>query len=357
MNNSNRYIVIMAGGVGSRFWPASREDMPKQFLDITGSGTSLLQMTYIRACKIVPKQNVLISSNKKYRSLILEQLSDISDNQLLLEPSRNNTAPCIAFAAIKINAQNPAAVFAVLPSDHAIAKEDIFAERLNQAFEFAESNDGIVTLGIEATRPDTGYGYIETDKSSNEQIKTVTKFKEKPDLPTAESYLKAGNYYWNGGIFIWSTQTILTAFGTHAKQIVDVLSEDLSQYNTPNEQAYIDRVYPNTDKESVDYAILEKSENVYTIPVDMGWSDLGTWASLHDYLPKNDEQNVGHSNTDILDNVSNCLIRKPNNKMLVMKDLEDYIVIDEDDVLMIYPKAKEQEIKALRKKIKDEKYL
>ncbi|MEM6965714.1 MAG: mannose-1-phosphate guanylyltransferase, partial [Bacteroidota bacterium] len=283
----------MAGGVGSRFWPASREDLPKQFLDILGVGRSLIQLTYDRAIQIVPKENVLIATNKKYKNLVNEHLPEISDNQILLEPSRNNTAPCIAYLALKIANQNPNATFAVWPSDHVILKEAEFIKKINLAFDYATMSDALVTLGIQPTRPDTGYGYIEVNHKDGAQgIEKVVQFKEKPDLETAKEYLNAGNYFWNAGIFIWSVKSVLSAFEKNAPQIIEVLGEDKSKYNTLEEQAYIDQVYPNTQKISVDYALLEKSNNVFTIPADIGWSDLGTWNSLHAYLDKDQQQNV-----------------------------------------------------------------
>ena len=348
----------MAGGVGSRFWPASRESLPKQFLDILGVGKSLIQLTYDRALQLVPKENILIATNKRYKALVNEHLPEITDNQILLEPSRNNTAPCIAYLALKIANQNPEATFAVWPSDHVILKEAEFNTKMNLAFSYAEKGEALVTLGIQPTRPDTGYGYIEVNhKDGAQAIEKVVQFREKPDLATAQSYLDAGNYFWNAGIFIWSVKAVSAAFQNNAPSILKVLSEDVSKYNTPGEQEYIDRVYPNTEKISVDYALLERSKNVYTIPADIGWSDLGTWNSLHAYLEKDKNENVMQgiilSAVDCEDN----FVRLPRTKKAVIKGLKNMIVIDEGDVLLIYPKDQEQEIKAVRNDLNDDSVL
>ncbi len=358
MQNNSKYIAIMAGGVGSRFWPASRESLPKQFLDILGVGKSLIQLTYDRALQLVPKENILIATNKKYKGLINEHLPEITDNQILLEPSRNNTAPCIAYLALKIANQNPDATFAVWPSDHVILKEAEFNTKMNLAFSYAEKGEALVTLGIQPTRPDTGYGYIEVNhKDGAQAIEKVVQFKEKPDLETAQQYLDAGNFFWNAGIFIWSVKAVTEAFQNNAPSILKVLGEDISKYNTADEQAYIDRVYPNTEKISVDYALLERSKNVYTIPADIGWSDLGTWNSLHAYLEKDKKDNVMQGIILSAVDCENNFIRLPRAKKAVIKGLKNMIVIDEGDVLLIYPKDQEQEIKSVRNDLNDDSVL
>lgn len=348
---TNRFIVIMAGGVGSRFWPASRESRPKQFLDILGLGQSLIQMTFDRAKLLVPSENILIATNEKYKSLVQEHLPEVLENRILLEPSRNNTAPCIAYATLKIKAFDSDGVFAVLPSDHVILKEQEFTNKMNEAFTFAEKEEALVTLGLNPTRPDTGYGYIEIEGSKKEGINKVRQFKEKPDIQTAESYLSSGNYLWNAGIFIWSVKSVINAFNKNAPQIIETLSADIKKLNTSEEQAYIDKVYPNTESISVDYALMERSENVFTIPAEIGWSDLGTWNSLHAYLEKDENGNVLQGNLLSVEKTDNCLIRLPEGKHAVVKGLSDMIVVLEDDVLLVYPKKDEQEIKALRNKI------
>ena len=358
MENPNQYIAIMAGGVGSRFWPSSRESLPKQFLDILGVGKSLIQLTYDRALQLVPKENILIATNKRYKELVNEHLPEVTDSQILLEPSRNNTAPCIAYLALKIANQNSEATFAVWPSDHVILKEAEFNTKMNLAFSYAKKGEALVTLGIQPTRPDTGYGYIEVNhKDGAQAIEKVVQFKEKPDLETAQTYLDAGNYFWNAGIFIWSVKAVTEAFQNNAPSILEVLSEDISKYNTAEEQEYINRVYPNTEKISVDYALLERSKNVYTIPADIGWSDLGTWNSLHAYLEKDHKDNVMQG---IILSVVDCednFVRLPRTKKAVIKGLKNMIVIDEGDVLLIYPKDEEQEIKLVRNSLNDDSIL
>ncbi len=349
------YVAIMAGGVGSRFWPASREEMPKQFLDITGSGQSLLQMTVERFKKIIPESNIFIVTNKKYVPLVKEQLPTLADNQIIGEPSRNNTAPCVAYTALKLAALDPDANMVVAPSDHLIRKEDAFLSQIQKALNFAASNDALLTLGIQPTRPDTGYGYIHFDKQGVDGIHKVKAFKEKPDLATAEAYLASGEYLWNAGIFIWNVKSILKAFRQYAGDIYDILSQDTGAYNSPREQEFIDRYYPTTPSISIDYAIMENADNVYTLPSDIGWSDLGTWASLHTESAKDEHGNAVLADPIELVDSHNNMIRLPKGKLAVIKGLEDFIVIDEGDVLLIYPKSREQEIKQVRQQI-HEKY-
>ena len=344
----NNYIAIMAGGAGTRFWPASRSHKPKQFLDILGIGKTLLQMTYERASKLVPSSNIIIVSNRKYKELILSQLPELKDNNILLEPSMNNTAPCVLYSALHLRARNDKAVFAVLPSDHVILKEDVFVQKMNMAFEFAARHESIVTLGIKPTRPDTGYGYINYKMADND-IKEVVEFKEKPDVSTAQSYLDSGNYLWNAGIFVWTAKTVISSFGKYARDILDVLSQNLSAFGTNSEQQYIDKVYPKTRNISVDFAILEKSSNVYTIPSDMSWSDLGTWNSLYSYIDKDDQGNVTQcGRVKLIESEGNLIRSSDKNKLVVAKGIYNYIIVDDEDVLLIYPRNDEQEIKQIR---------
>lgn len=298
----------------------------------------------------MPIEHVLIVSNKKYRSLILDQLPQLRPEQLLLEPSRNNTGPCVALTALHIRAKNENGVFAMLPSDHIIKNETTFISATKMGFEKAASQNAIVTLGITPTRPDTGYGYIDFDAESREgEIFKVRSFKEKPAIDTAREYLTQGSYVWNAGIFIWSVATILKAFASSDTNILNVLSHDLSKFGTTEEQDYIDQVYPDTTKISVDFAILEKAKNVYTIPVDIGWSDLGTWNSLYQYLSNAEEDNVLLSNKVHVSNARGNLIKiKDPDKLVIIKDMDDFIIVDEGDVLLIYPREKEQEIKEIR---------
>lgn len=346
--HQHRYIAIMAGGVGSRFWPASTSEKPKQFLDILGTGKSLIEMTIERCLKLVPKEHILIVTNQKYQRLIEEQLHDFPAENILYEPSMNNTAPCIAYTALRIKSKDADAVLAVLPSDHVILKEDEFVKLLDMAFEYAYQNPYIVTMGIKPTRPDTGYGYIcyDNDDQTNggRQLFKVKSFKEKPDLETAVSYISSGNYLWNAGMFVWHINTLLDAFKNNASDILEKLESKPGIIGTQDEQHYINLIYPSTRSVSVDYAILEKAENVYTIPADIGWSDLGTWNSLYTYL------SGGRGNVEIGSHIylmdsDNVIVVSKNPKKIVIKGLHDYIIVDETDALLIYPKSAEQEIK------------
>ena len=347
----NRYIAIMAGGIGSRFWPSSTTDRPKQFLDILGVGKSLIRMTFERVLPLCPAEQIMVLTNKKYKALVMEHLPELPKKNILCEPSMNNTAPCIAYMALKIGQRDPEASFAVLPSDHVILKEDIYRQKLDQAFLFAENNDALVTLGISPTRPDTGYGYINyIPDAIKEGVYKVAAFKEKPDEAQAQKYLASGQYLWNAGMFVWSVRSILTSFRTNAPNIVHVLSKDISAYNTDREQDYIDEVYPDTENISIDYAILERADNVYTLPSDIGWSDLGTWSSLHAYMSdKTDQVTIG-SNIHLI-NSNNIIVMSINDKTIVINGLQDYIVVDEDHALLIYPKSDEQEIKEVVKRL------
>jgi mannose-1-phosphate guanylyltransferase len=350
---NNNYVAIMAGGVGSRFWPASRTANPKQFLDILGVGRSLLQMTYDRFLKLCPKENIFIVTNAQYKDLVKQHLPDLTDNQILCEPSRNNTAPCVAYTAFKLSALNPDANLVIAPSDHIILDETTFIHSLNQALDFTAANNALLTLGIEPTRPDTGYGYINFDKAAQPGTKVhkVLRFTEKPPLEKAQEFLASGDYLWNAGIFIWKVSHLLSAFQQYASDIYDILAAGELHYNQSSEQDFINEAYPTTPSISIDYAIMEKAENVYTIPSSFGWSDLGTWASLHSEAPYDEQGNVTNGSPFLLYNVSNCLIRAPKGKLVVVKDMDDFIIIDEGDILLIHPKSKEQEIKKITEEV------
>ncbi len=337
----------MAGGIGSRFWPASRTSNPKQFLDILGVGKSLIRLTFERFLKLCPAENIFIVTHEMYKELVLEHLPELTENQVICEPSRNNTGPCVAYTAFKLYDLNPEANLVIAPSDHVILKEEVFVEKLEAALRFAATNEALVTLGISPTRPDTGYGYIHFDKQASNGVHKVFSFREKPELETAQRYLASGEYLWNAGIFIWNAKTILDAFKNLAPEIFQLLDAGDGIYNTSNESNFIKEHYPKTPNISIDYAILERSSTVYTIPADMGWSDLGTWVSLYEESPKDNNGNVVQSDTVLLTNVKNSLVRLPEGKLAVIDGLEEYIVIDEGDVLLIYPKAKEQDIKSV----------
>jgi mannose-1-phosphate guanylyltransferase len=345
----NRYIAIMAGGVGSRFWPSSTNDRPKQFLDILGVGKSLIRMTFERVLPLCPPERIMVLTNKKYKVLVMEHLPELPESNILCEPSMNNTAPCIAYLALRIAQSDPDSSFAVLPSDHVILKEEAYRKKLQEAFSFAEHNDALLTLGIAPTRPDTGYGYINYDSAAiSDGVHKVMAFKEKPDEETAIRYLDSGAYLWNAGMFVWSVSSILSSFRKNAPSIIEVLSRDLNAFNTDREQLYIDEVYPQTENISIDYAILERADNVFTIPADIGWSDLGTWNSLHAYLSTGSGKVSVGKNIHLLD-CEDIMVMSDNDKTIVIKGLNDYIIVDEDNSLLIYPKSKEQEIKEVVK--------
>ncbi len=350
--DSNKYVAIMAGGVGSRFWPASLEEKPKQFLDIMGSGQSLLQMTFDRFKSIIPIENIFVVTNAAYIHHINEQLPELNVHQILAEPSRNNTAPCIAYMALKLKKINPNAVFVVAPSDHIISDSAVFLRTIEQAFDFSANHNALMTLGITPTHPNTGYGYIQFNRhdTNNDGIYKVNSFKEKPTLEKAQEFLAAGNYLWNGGIFVWSVKRILQSFELNAPEILEILEKGNAVYNTEDEQSFIDAHYPTTPNISIDYAIMEKADNIHTIPCDCGWSDLGTWASLFLESGKDENNNVIQCDRVYTSETTNSIIRVPKNKKVVIKGLDDFIIVDENDVLLIYPKSKEQEIKEISKK-------
>ena len=360
--NQNYYVAIMAGGVGSRFWPASREAQPKQFLDILGIGKSLLQMTYDRFLPLIPKENIFVVTNAAYVGLVKQHLPDLSDNQILAEPSRNNTAPCLAYTALKLQNLNPDASFVVASSDHLITNEADFLKNVSLALDFSQKNDALVTLGIEPSSPNTGYGYIQYNRreANHDGIHKVKSFTEKPDRATAEAFVAAGNYIWNAGIFIWSVKSLLKAFKHNASDILDALKTSENVWNTEGEQKFIDAHYPLTRSISIDYAVMEKADNVYTIPCDFGWSDLGAWGALYDECKKDDNGNVLQNENILTFEVSNCLVRTPADKLVVLRGLDNFIVVDENGVLLIYPKTEEQGIKQvteLLKKLKGKQYL
>lgn len=354
MNNipaKDTYVLIMAGGIGSRFWPKSRSNFPKQFIDILGTGKSLLQLTYVRFLKICPEENIFILSNEEYADLIKKQLPDLPLENIIAEPSRNNTAPCITYASFKINQINSSAKIVVAPSDHLILDEMVFLNKVRQALAYTINHDALLTLGITPTRPDTGYGYINYNKQGNAGVHQVLHFLEKPSLRTAEEFIAKGDYLWNAGIFVWSVKSILSAIAKYAPQTFELFEKGKTCYNTAEEHAFILENYPLSTNISIDYAIMEKADNVYTIPGDFGWSDLGTWASLYEVAEKDEHNNVFSGHTINLSETTNCMIQIPENKVAVIKGLDDYIIVDDGEILLIYPKKQEQEIKEISKAI------
>lgn len=343
------YVLIMAGGVGSRFWPESRENRPKQFLDILGRGKSLLRLTFERFINFTPLENIFVLTNGQYKNQVIEELPELKEANIFLEPSRNNTAPCIAYASVKLAIQNPEATCIVTPADQVIADEKGFLEALTICLEKSATEDVLCTLGIPPTRPDTGYGYIKYDDSqSTKGPYPVLEFTEKPDKERAEAFLQSGNYLWNAGIFIWSLKSVLRAFEAHASGILHTFLPGQDLFWGEGENAFLEEHYPETEKISIDYAIMEKAENVYTLPANVGWSDLGTWKSVFDFNNGQPTENVSLSKRVLLKDAKGNLIKGPGEKLIVIRGLENYIVVDTDDVLLIYPMDKEQEIKKLR---------
>ena len=345
VKDKNTYILIMAGGVGSRFWPKSRNSFPKQFIDILGTGKSLLQLTYQRFLKICPSENIYILTNEMYADIIETQLGAQAKQNVITEPCRRNTAPCIAYATFKIAALNPKANIIIAPSDHLILNEDVFISCLEKGIAFASNNDALLTLGINPSRPDTGYGYIKFEPGKGEIFK-VDKFLEKPSLDKATQFVNSGEYVWNAGIFIWNVRSIISAIEQHAEELFSIFDQK-NVYNTDYESSFIAENYPLANDISIDYAIMEKADNVYTIIGDFGWSDLGTWASLHEVMEKDTNHNSFTGKAVLLEDTDNCILQLSNQKIAVVKGLSNYIVVDDGDVLLIYPKIMEQEIKKI----------
>ena len=338
----------MAGGVGSRFWPVSTKAFPKQFHDMLGTGDTLIQKTFKRLAALIPEENILVLTNDSYKNLVLEQLPEITEKQVLLEPAMRNTAPCILYAALKIRKQNPNAVMLVAPSDHWIEDEISFGNNVQTAFNFCEQNNALVTLGIKPTFPNTGYGYIEFDNSKSE-LKKVSQFREKPDYETAKSFLEQGNFLWNAGIFIWSSASVIEAFEKHQTKLFHLFLKGESVYNTKDEHQFILENYELAENISVDYAIMEQSNNVYVLPATFDWNDLGTWGSLYDKLDK-DENNNAIVNTRLQSSDAfGNMIKTKTNKIVVIDGISDYIIVDENEVLLIFPREKEQQIKEVLK--------
>ena len=358
--DNNRYCVIMCGGVGSRFWPFSKASKPKQFIDFFGTGRSLLQMTFDRIKDIVPNENIILITNENYGPLIKEQLLEIADNQILLEPVRRNTAPCIAWAAHHIKALNPNAKMLVAPSDHLILNVEKFKNCVIKAFEFIENRDALVTMGIKPNRPETGYGYIQVGEQVEDDFAAVKTFTEKPDEDLARLFLRSGEFFWNSGMFFWSADSILKALDDHVPEMSAVFEMGKPYFDTDKEQEYINANFEACPSVSIDFAVMEKAPNVYVETVDFGWNDLGTWGSLYDYSPKNKDGNVTQNSRALMFNSHNNIVAIKGDKLLVASGLEGYIVADVEDALLIVPLEEEQKIKTYVNEVKSkfgDKYL
>lgn len=349
--NKDYYAVIMAGGIGSRFWPVSTQEFPKQFHDMLGTGQTLIQKTFSRLNKIIPSENIYILTNERYLALTLEQLPEISEKQVVLEPAMRNTAPCILLSALKIQKENPNAVMLVAPSDHWIEDEKAFADDIEICFEAAQKDNKLLTLGINPTFPNTGFGYIESDKNDTSTIKKVKQFREKPDYETAKKFLKEGNFLWNAGIFIWSVKSILASFEENMPDMNSLFSQGRPVLNTSEEKNFIDVNYENAENISIDYGILEKAKNVYVKKASFDWNDLGTWGALHEKLEKDTDDNALVTGVPHLKDSKGNMIFTSSEKLVVVDGISDYIIVDKDGVLLIFPKKKEQEIKELLSEI------
>ncbi len=347
--NTNYYCVIMAGGIGARFWPMSRSNTPKQFIDILGDGSTLIQKTFNRFNRICPTENIYIVTSEQYKDIVKEQLPEITDEQLVLEPARRNTAPCIDYATFKIKQKNPNAVVVVAPSDHVIIKEDVFVHIVEQGLKAVSENDCLLTIGIKPSHPNTGYGYIQfNDEKSlpdNPSIYDVKMFTEKPVLEMAKQFMESGDFLWNAGIFMWSIKSICAAFEQFLPDVHDLFKKGEGIYNTPGEQDFVRSVYQVCRNISIDYGVMEKAGNVKVYAADFGWSDLGTWGSLFHLREKDEDNNAIIGKKVKTYNTHNCIVNMPKNKVVVIQGLDDYIVVENDNVLLICKKEDEQQIR------------
>ncbi|MDB4303592.1 mannose-1-phosphate guanylyltransferase [Desulfosarcina sp.] len=350
--NKNNYAILMAGGVGSRFWPVSIKSYPKQFHDMLGTGDTLIQKTFQRLSKIIPEENIFILTNEIYNDLVFEQLPNLTKRQVVLEPALRNTAPCILYASLKIQKENPDALVIVAPSDHWIEDEDTFTKNVQQTFDFCSQHEVLMTLGIQATFPNTGYGYIEYDKSSNDDIKSVNQFKEKPDYATAKAFIERGNFLWNAGIFMWHVKSVINAFKKNQPELYSLFENGIDVYNTEFEDDFINENYKKAENIAVDNAIMELSNNVYVLPAEFDWNDLGTWGSLYDKLDTDENNNAIINAKTLVSDSSGNIIRTNKDKLVVLDGINDYIIVDKDEALLIYPKDKEQNIKQVLQKLK-----
>ena len=345
----NEFVVIMAGGVGTRFWPMSRTAHPKQFLDILGTGKTLIQQTYERFLPICSKENIFIVTNEIYKGIVMQQLPDINENQVLCEPSRRNTAPCIAYACFKIASINPNANIIVAPSDHLILNQESFIQVVRKAMKTTKDKECLVTLGIKPTRPDTGYGYIQfienESLNGDNKVKKVKTSTEKPDLEMAKFFINSGDFLWNSGIFIWNAKRILNAFEKYLPEEFNLFYEGMNLFNTAGEAAFIKKTYSQCKNISIDYGIMEKANNVYVLSADIGWSDLGTYGSLYEHLVRNENGNSIIGKNVIAYDCENSIINMPKDKVVVLQGLKDIIAVESDGILLICKKSEEQHLR------------
>ncbi|SDS54019.1 mannose-1-phosphate guanylyltransferase [Gramella sp. MAR_2010_147] len=347
----NYYAIIMAGGVGSRFWPASKASNPKQFIDILGVGETLFQTTFKRLSRLIPAENIYVLTNEKYVDMIKDQVPQIKNEQIVPEPEMRNTAPSILLGALKIFKKNENALTIVAPSDHWIKDEDGFIESIQEAFDNVENDDKLITLGVEPTMPNTGYGYIKYDKERKENVKKVDAFTEKPNVKKAKKFIEAGNYAWNAGIFIWSAKFIIENFKQYLPDMFDIFNKGERKWNTNEEQQFLKENYSKASNISIDYGIMEKSDDVYVIPVSFDWNDLGTWSSVQTELPADEDDNTTINCRLHSEDSKNNIVSAIDKKIVVLKGLSDFIIVEDKDILMIVPKSDEQYIKELRDQV------
>lgn len=356
--NKNNYCVIMAGGVGSRFWPISRTQKPKQFLDILGTGKSLLQQTYSRFARVCPPENIYIVTSEMYEEQVAEQLPEIDATQILGEPARRNTAPCIAYSNLKIKAKNPDANIVVAPSDHLILDETKFVDVIEKSFEFVSQNDTLLTLGINPTRPETGYGYIQIEdiKPANfNYLNKVKSFTEKPDRETAEKFLESGEFVWNSGIFIWSLKSINIAFDSFLPEIAQIFSNTSDVSTIEKELDFVKEAYAECKNISIDNGIMEHAQNVYVYPTEFGWSDLGTWDSLYELSNKDEDANAFNTKNVFTYDTKNTLVNVPSDKLVIVEGLDGYIIAESNNILMITKRDNEKKIREFVKDVEEQK--
>lgn len=361
--NKDYYVVIMAGGVGTRFWPMSTTACPKQFIDIVGTGQTMIQQTYARFKNFCPPENIFVVTGKAYRELVLQQLPEMLPSRVLCEPHRKNTAPCIAYANYKINAINPNATIVVAPADHVVLKEDVFSQAIQTAALAASRHDCLITLGIKPSYPNTGYGYIQFGSESIEgcgDIKKVKLFTEKPELEMARTFVQSGEFLWNAGLFIWSLKSSMKAFKEYLPEVDELFASGITKYNTSEEAEYIEKVYLVCKSISIDYGVMEKARNVYVLGCDFGWSDVGTWDSLYSLRPKDKCMNAIEGKNVLIYDTKGCIVNVPKDKLVVLQGLEDYIVVENNNSLLICRRSEEQMLRQIVGDIasqKGEKYI
>jgi mannose-1-phosphate guanylyltransferase len=359
--NKHHYVAIMAGGIGSRFWPMSRTNFPKQFLDILGTGKTLIQQTFDRYATFVPKENIYVVTSDEYVDIVQDQLRDMPAENIIAEPSRKNTAACIAYIAFKLYQKDPEALMMAAPADHLIMEKDEFAKTAKKALDFVNSIDALVTIGIKPTYPNTGYGYIQFETAeAAPEIYMVKTFTEKPNQEIAKAFIASGDFLWNAGIFTWKVKNILKAFEKHLPEVYDVFAAEKESFNTAAEQEAVERIYPQCTNISIDFGVMEKAENVYVIPAGFTWSDLGTWHSAWDNMDKDYFGNAVKGKKVMVMDAKNCMVHVPDDKLVVLQGLNDYILVDTKDVLLVCKKEKEQEIKEYVAEVKrnmGDKYL